>query len=306
MTAGTTGAKTKSTAPRLYPRPMSVSAWSSAVTKMIGVSSDRGRCRISCAVSNPSMIGIRTSRRMTANSLRSRCRSASAPEEASTRFSSSGARIVRRAKRLVASSSTRRMLTLLLAGGVLAISFAALVRVTMAPRRRDAALPLSSASPRHPRLEHGQEVRDVDGFGDVIGCSRFDAFLAVSPHCLGGQRDDRPPGKGVELTHLGHRHVAVHLRHHHVNQGDVEVPVLAQNVQRLLARVDREHFHLLALEERRQGKDVPDVIVDDKDSLARQGAAGSLRSIAGPLEARDIVRLRVAQDRRDLLFQTCR
>src|SRR5207237_1232102 len=47
---------------------MSVSAWSRAVTKMMGVSSERGRCRISCAVSKPSMIGMRTSSSTTANS----------------------------------------------------------------------------------------------------------------------------------------------------------------------------------------------------------------------------------------------
>src|SRR5947208_3283494 len=39
---------------------MSVSAWSSAVTKMSGVSSERGRWRMSCAVSKPSVVAIRT------------------------------------------------------------------------------------------------------------------------------------------------------------------------------------------------------------------------------------------------------
>ena len=91
---------------------MSVSAWSRAVTKMMGVSSERGRCRISCAVSKPSMIGMRTSSSTTANSDRNSWRRASAPDEASTTSSSSGARTVRRAKRLVASSSTMSTPTL--------------------------------------------------------------------------------------------------------------------------------------------------------------------------------------------------
>src|SRR6267378_1953782 len=106
---------------------------------MRGVSSERGRCRISCAVSKPSMIGIRTSSRTTANSLRSRCRKASAPDEASTTFSSRGARMVRNAKRLVASSSTTRMLTFVFSGievGSLSrVSWRALVTIRTVEKR---------------------------------------------------------------------------------------------------------------------------------------------------------------------------
>jgi hypothetical protein len=62
--------------------------WSSsllkAVMKMIGVISDWCRCRISAAVSNPSMTGMHTSRRMTAKSWARRQRRAAVPDSAST------------------------------------------------------------------------------------------------------------------------------------------------------------------------------------------------------------------------------
>ena len=51
---------------------------------MIGVISDCRRWRISAAVSNPSMIGMRTSSRMTAKSWAMTQRSAATPESAST------------------------------------------------------------------------------------------------------------------------------------------------------------------------------------------------------------------------------
>ena len=57
----------KSTAPLAYAVAVSASSPPKAVTKMIGVSSDWGRCRISLAVSNPSRVGIRTSIRIIAN-----------------------------------------------------------------------------------------------------------------------------------------------------------------------------------------------------------------------------------------------
>ena len=179
MIAGTTGANTKSTAPRLYPRPMSVSAWSSAVTKMRGVSSERGRWRISCAVSKPSMIGILTSSSTTANSLRSSCRSASAPEEASTTFSSIGARMVFKAKRLVASSSTIRMLTFVFAGGAGAGWFteaACLARVT-----------IGSCGTGSPRPAPARSGRDLGSRAATRACRRQENRRGSGCHKTGGE-----------------------------------------------------------------------------------------------------------------------
>ena len=65
-----------------------------AVTKMIGVRSQRGCWWISVAVSNPSIPGMLTSSRMTAKSSFKRRWSASTPECARTRSWPSGIRIV--------------------------------------------------------------------------------------------------------------------------------------------------------------------------------------------------------------------
>src|ERR1044071_5267784 len=78
---------------------------------MIGVCWERGRERISSAVSKPSIIGMFTSRRMTAKSCCSSARRASRPEYARTIFCPRSPRIASRASSLSGRSSTRRMLT---------------------------------------------------------------------------------------------------------------------------------------------------------------------------------------------------
>ena len=92
-------------------RSRSMSVTLTAVTKMIGVFSKRGCWWIMLAVSKPSMPGMFTSSRMSANSSSiSRC-SASMPDLASTRRSPSGSRIARYVSNRPGWSSTSRMLT---------------------------------------------------------------------------------------------------------------------------------------------------------------------------------------------------
>ena len=146
-------------------------------------------------------------------------------------------------------------------------------------------------------------MRVVYRLGDVIGCPRFDAFLAVSFHCLRGKSDDRFVRKGFHLTHSRHRHVAVHLRHHHVDKCDIDVVGLLQEVQRFLARIDGDDIHLLPFQQRGEGKDVADVVIDDQGFLAGQLAAHRLGAINSGSRGGAILRLRLAQDRRDLLLQ---
>ena len=69
---------------------------------------------------------------------------------------------------------------------------------------------------------------------------------------------------------LSHRFVAIHLRHHHVDERDVDVGFRSERLERLLAGIDREDLHLLALEHRGQREDVADVVIDDQDFLVRQ------------------------------------
>ena len=85
------------------------SVLSCAVTKMIGVISDCFRVRMSAAVSTPFMMGICTSRRITAKLWVATQRNASTPDSASTMEYPSEANTELSAMRFAALSSTRRM-----------------------------------------------------------------------------------------------------------------------------------------------------------------------------------------------------
>src|ERR1044071_4740267 len=129
--------------------------------KMIGVCAERLYWRISFAVSRPSMSGMLTSSRITANS---RCRisfSASDPERTITRFWSSSSRIVRKTRSFSGRSSTIRMFV------------------------------FSSILPVQPSSQHRQEMLAVHRLGQVVPCAGGDAFLPVALHGLGRVGDDR-------------------------------------------------------------------------------------------------------------------
>ena len=83
------------------------------MTKMIGVCSLRGRWRIKDAVSKPSMPGMETSMRMTAQSSLSRQRSASLPLWAKIKFWPKRRSTASNANSLSSRSSTSRIFTLL-------------------------------------------------------------------------------------------------------------------------------------------------------------------------------------------------
>ena len=68
----------------------------------------------------------------------------------------------------------------------------------------------------------GEEVVHVDGLGDVVGRPGVEA-VAVARHGLRGQRDHRQVAEGGDPADLAHRGVAVHPRHHHVHQDQVDV-----------------------------------------------------------------------------------
>ena len=68
-----------------------------------------------------------------------------------------------------------------------------------------------------------------------------------------------------------HRLVAVHLRHHHVHQHDVDRrPCFFSISMPSLPFSAYEHLHLVALEHARQREDVAHVVVDDQHLLARR------------------------------------
>src|SRR4026207_1069704 len=103
------------------------------------------------------------SSRMTAHSSRSRKRSASSPEAASTIFCSSSASTCDNAKRLSGSSSTIRIVAL----GSAALMF-------------DCA---ASYAPE-PDAHHRDQLIGIDGLGDVFRSAGGDALRGVGRHPL--------------------------------------------------------------------------------------------------------------------------
>ncbi len=146
-------------------------------------------------------------------------RSAARPESASTIVWPSGASIARSARRLAALSSTTRTA----ASGLTASSSPAGVGRDVHQDRRSCGRVRGQ-----PLAEHGQQAGRVDRLGDVGGGAGVDAALALAGLDLGGDGDDRQVLRAGQLAHRSHRRVAIHDRHHDVDQHDVDVRRLAR------------------------------------------------------------------------------
>ena len=160
---------------------MTISSLPYAVMKMIGVISDCSRCRMSAAVSNPSMTGMRTSSRMTAKSWamtqRKRGESGVGFDDAIAERRQHG--LQRQPLRGVVVDHQDR-------DGRRAVVTAVHRRRVAEPR---ALMP--AAHGRQPRLERGEELGGVDRLGDVVVGAGVDAALALAGHDLAGDGDDR-------------------------------------------------------------------------------------------------------------------
>ena len=187
--------------------------------KMIGVWAERRCLRISAAVSKPSMSGMLTSSRITANSRFRISRSAAAPDCTGTRFWPSSSSTVWNTSSFSGRSSTIRMLAF--------SSRARLQRRRRRSRRRSCAL-LAQPAP-----QHDQQVRRFNRLGQVVPGAGLDAFLAVALHGLGRHRDQRQVLAARQLAQLAHGLHAVHLRHHDVHQHHVDVRVVLHQLDRV-------------------------------------------------------------------------
>src|SRR5207237_6088949 len=137
------------------------------------------------------MPGMDTSRRMTANSVLSRWRSAAFPLRARTRFWPSFERTASRARSLSSRSSTRRILTFRDATAPLfrgAVSLVARNGVAIGLVVRVFSM---GASTVQPETEDSAQLLGVDRLGEIIRSAGGDAFLAVAFHSFGRHRDNR-------------------------------------------------------------------------------------------------------------------
>src|SRR5712692_4581292 len=209
--------------------------------KMMGMCRSLDRWRMIVAVSNPSMSGMLTSSRSTAKSRSSSCRSASAPEETQTTFSPRSASSASIALSCAGRSSTTRMLTG--AGGP---GFGWLM-----PR----------SLPEEPGAEFRDQLFGIDRFREIVRRAGVDALLAVALHGLRGDRDDRQvaePRVGADR--------ACRLE-------------LVEKVDCVATGLGRRDVHLVALEDGREGEDVPDVVVDDERFAARERAVAVVEPV---------------------------
>src|SRR5579863_10647247 len=161
---------------------------------MIGMSRVLARRLMCAAVSKPSMPGITTSSRITANSPVSSAFSAASPDLTGTRTWFSEDRIASSAVRFSARSSTSRIL-----------GFAVKVTSSLRPGSRLARLTrrgLPGSGALQPAPHDAQQMPGVHRLGDVVGGAGGDGLLPVPLHRLRGHRDDR---QVRELWHLPDR-----------------------------------------------------------------------------------------------------
>ena len=76
--------------------------------------------------------------------------------------------------------------------------------------------------------------------------------------------DDRQRRVLGDLSNRPHRRVAVHARHHHVHQHQVDLWILLERLEPGLAVFGEEHLHLLSLENAAEREDVAGIVVDDE------------------------------------------
>ena len=92
-----------------------------------------------------------------------------------------------------------------------------------------------------PALHAGQQFLGVDRLGHVVAGARVEALLPVALHGPRGHRDDGQAGEAGHLADGRHRRVAVHLRHHHVHQDEVDALVGVQDADALAAVRRAQH-----------------------------------------------------------------
>src|SRR5919106_817245 len=223
--------------------------------KMVGVCAERLYWRMRRAVSSPSMSGMLTSSRITANSRARTSRSASDPERTMIRFCPSSSRMVLKTSSFSWRSSTTRMLhfSSCISGAAFALKGPPPFRLSM-----------------QPASQHREQMQAIDGLGQVVPGARLDALLAVALHRLRRHRDDRQGAAPRQLPDLLDGLDAVHLRHHDVHQHDVDLDVALDLLDRVAAVVRRDDLHSLLIEHRGEREDVAHVVVDDERALAFQ------------------------------------
>src|SRR5262245_3517738 len=224
--------------------------------KMIGVWADLLYWRISAAVSNPSMSGMLTSSRMTANSRRRSSANAAEPERTMTRFCPRSSSIDWNTSSFSGRSSTMRIFALSPRSAGFTVS-----AIGIPPVRSSF---FGARLSIQPAAQHGEQMHAVDGLGQIVPRACLYASHPVALHRLRGNRNDRQILAALQLADLLRRRDAVHLRHHDVHQHDVDAGIVLHHAYGLPAVVGGHDLHPLLVEHGGEREDVAHVVVDDQ------------------------------------------
>ena len=108
----------------------------------------------------------------------------------------------------------------------------------------------------------------VDRLGQVIRRARRHAAIAIFLQRLGGHRDHRQPALGRIRAYQAHRFVAVHLRHHDVDECDVDFRMTLEHHDSSAAVFRVQRLHPMPFEQGPDGENVARIVVDDQHGLA--------------------------------------
>src|SRR5690242_6846601 len=160
--------------------------------------------------------------------------------------------------------------------------------------------------PVQPYPHQTQQLLRIDWLCDIVGGARGDALFTIALHRFRRQRDDRQIAQLRNLTNRARRLVAVHLRHHHVHEHEIDVRRSFQQIDRVLAVLGERDAHAVIIEHGRQREDVSNIIIDDEHVLAGEDGVGVVQALEhAPLVLRQL-RFDSVQEQRRLVEQTFR
>lgn len=127
----------------------------------------------------------------------------------------------------------------------------------------------------YPDAKQCQQQIKIDRLGDVIGSTGVQTFLPIALHRFGSNGNERDVSDRRRPANAPHRLVAVHLRHHDIDQSCVNIGNLFQQRDTVSAAFRMQHLYIVGLQDTGERVDVADIVVDDENLRPRQiGLAG--------------------------------
>ncbi len=127
-------------------------------------------------------------------------------------------------------------------------------------------LPLLRAE-EQVRAHAGEEFRRPKGLGHIIAGAELEATHHILGVRFGREENDRDLPRGLGRAQLAAHFVAVHFRHHHIEQNEIEMRCLFADLQRLDA-TGRHLEIVISLQQSDQDLDVGRRIINEQQTWA--------------------------------------